>query len=480
MMRISFFNKFLASIVMSVGSIFLSANFAQAERVLLDNTRLLYEGEGIDVNLYGEKLDNGYAYDLLLVAKRDNGSLVTIHNPSITGGYGFSLFPAKLKDKDCKTEQLVIMAKQGDWRTYSEFRVLDFGKKTNVKEIFSSVDSLGVVNYGSVENRILKVKTLNDKEPVTVDINKKILADVADNRLKLQFSKLQSLVAIDIDNDGKHELVSNQQLIVDKKVLADVGAVWRYIGPKEETAAADKSVKEVKAKSNSVKDILKAADEFVMNMKKEKDSTKVVDTKLWRYENMTIMKNDIVDKRNTVNEGAFFNGGMVYPVKMISANGEATFPQFSLSSNPELKNTWNKLLLDESKEYINNYLNGSADMAFNVLRADNKLISIELISGKNSFVRHYVNFMPGRKAKLQLVDILDIKNKKLIELLKVLNTNKGFNIDKNLTDEWFIARNHLILKKSIEGKEEKASFALADLQKFIILDSLKEAKENRQ
>lgn len=456
-------------------AVFLPLHTVSAESELLNSTKMLYQGQKIDVNLYGEKLDTGYAYDLLLVLKREDGSVVTGYKPTIKGGYDFKLMPAKIKDKDAETEQLVMTAMQGDWRAYSEFRVLDFDNAHKVEELFNVADSFGVVTTASLEGNTVKLKTVKDKDLIDVNIDENILNGVADNRRKLQFGKLYSLTVFDVDEDGKQELVTDQQLYVDKKVVADVGAVWRYIGPKPETKEKSKPVEEVKAKSNSVADVLKAVEETMALLKPEDKEKKDNKPKvLWRQDNMTIMKNNARDKRNTINYGAFFQGGMIYPVKLIAPNGEATYPQFAMSNDYQQKNAWNKLIDKESEQYIRSFVLGRADMAFNVLSATDKMISIQLISGKTSFEHHHVNLIPGRKTKVELGDLLNIKDKKLVELLNVLNKNKKITFDKALTDEWYIIGDKLHLMKKVDGVEEYTTVELADLQKYVKLEQFKQ------
>lgn len=453
---------------------FMPLHTVSAESELLNSAKMLYQGQKIDVNLYGEKLDSGYAYDLMLVLKREDGSVVTGYRPTIKGGYDFKLVPAKIKAKDVETEQLVLSAMQGDWRAYSEFRVLDFDNAHKVEELFTGADSFGVVTTASLEGNILKLKTVKDKELINVDIDENILVGVNENRRKAQFGRLYSLTVFDVDEDGKQELLTDQQLYIDKKIVADVGAVWRYNGPKPEPKEASKPVKEVKAESNSVADVMKAVEKTMALLKEDKTAEDKKPKALWRQDNMTIMKNNARDKRNTVNCGVFFQGGMIYPVKLIAPNGEATYPQFAMANDYQQKNAWNELMDKESQPYIQKFVMGRADMAFNVLNADDKIISIQLISGKTSFEHHHVNLVPDRKTKLELSDLLNVKDKKLVELLNVLNKNKKIIFDKTLTDEWYIIGDKLHLMKKVDGAEEYTALDLADLQKYVKLEQFKQ------
>ena len=136
---------------------------------------------------------------------------------------------------------------------------------------------------------------------------------------------------------------------------------------------------------------------------KDTENQETTNQKLWRHDNLTIMKVDLPNKKNTINDGAYFNGGMVYPVKMIAPNGEATYPQVMLNNNVEAEEALNKLLWEEAENYIRLYLRGQADLAYNVIRKDSKLLSIQLISGKDTFVHHNINIIPGEKKKTEML-----------------------------------------------------------------------------
>ena len=179
------------------------------------------------------------------------------------------------------------------------------------------------------------------------------------------------------------------------------------------------------------------------------------------------MKADIVNKKNTINNGVLFQGGMIYPVKMVAPTGEATYPQFMLNEQVELEAAWNATLLQEAESYIESFLQGKADLAFNVLRADKKLLTVQLISGKDSFVRHTISFIPGEKQKYELKDLLNLKGKGLVKLLNELNNNKKLSWDASFTDEWYLRGNDLVLMKNISGSAEAAFFALKSLKPYI-------------
>lgn len=456
-----------------------------AKDVLLAETKVLYKSENVKAQLWGNKVNGAYANNLNLVLKREDGSVITGYIPDVKGGYGANLKAIQVKSKDEATQQLLMTIRQGDWRAYSEYRLLDFAEPKNVKQLFNGVDSFGIVTSAKLDNENLIVQTVKDKEPIKIELNPKMIEDISDNRRQVSFGKMYALTAIDIDQDGVNELVTNQQITVDGRILADVGAIWRYIGNKEDADIAPEKQEETNKKSEAkeikenkasvlLKNIQEGLSAIEAELKEENNSNKDAEEKaspnaekLWKQDGLTIMKSDIPNRKNSINNGTFFAGGMVYPVKMISPNGEATYPQIMLNENLELEGAWNKVLMDDAEEYIRSFLKGKADLAFNVIRADKKLITIQLISGKNKFVHHNISFIPGEKGKYELTSLLNTKSKDLVELLNVLNKNENVVWDADLTDEWYIRDNNLYLMKNVNDNDEVSGFALGNLKKYI-------------
>lgn len=63
---------------------------------------------------------------------------------------------------------------------------------------------------------------------------------------------------------------------------------------------------------------------------------------------------------------------------------------------------------------------------------------------------------------------MDVKNKELPALLKVLCTNNKMDFSQGIPDEWYIEGNNLFLVQNIDDKEEVAGFALGNLHKYIL------------
>lgn len=399
---------------MLAGSL-LSAGTCGAADTLLASTQLALPEGATTAELWGDRLPNGYANDLLIMLKDKDKKLLTAYAPSIKGGYNCLLGPVQLSAKPAG-EQLLLSAGQGDWRTASEFRVLSFKDKKEVHEVFGAAESMGLVTSAYIKEGKVEVKLADgSRSSLTPAAGASVSEGAA------SYGGLYSLVAHDVDGDGADELLGSQQLSQKKLPLADVGAVWKL----------DK------------------------------------ETHKWKQSALTIMTLSPAPKGNTVNDGIDFAAGTILPRKMVVPGGEATFPVFA-GKNVELQNKINTLLAKESEAYLEKFYKGEADMAFKVLRADEKLVSIQLISGKTSFIHHHININSQTGEKIALAAVLNTKDKDLLPLLDLLNTNKAVSFKDKLPEEWYVEGDNLFILQNVKGQDEASGFALGNLHKFIL------------
>lgn len=416
--------------LLAVGSALAMAGTAAAADTLLAKTALQLEKGSVTAELWGDRLPSGYSEDLLVLLKDERGKLVTAYAPSIKGGYYPMLEAVQVKPVDKKAataagsesvseakqaaQQLLVSVGQGDWQAASEFRILDFAERNKVNELFSSAESMGLVS-----NAYINV----DKLHVTIKDGQQNIAALPQGvePARLYYGGLFSLTVHDVDGDGQQELLGCQQLLAGNNSVADVGAVWQL-------AEANK----------------------------------------WKYSNITIMTTTPTPKSNTVNDGQEIADGVIgtiLPRKIVVPGGEATYPVF-VSHQVELQNKVNKTLEAECQEYLSSFYQGKADMAFKIIQANEKLLSIQLISGKTRFIHHYVNIDPQTGKRLRLEQILNTQDPDLLPLLRLLNNNKNIMIER-LPAEWYIEGKNLFLQQRICGKDELAGFALGNLHKFI-------------
>ena len=415
--------------LLAVGSALALAGTAAAADTLLAKTALQLDKGSVTAELWGDRLPSGYSEHLLVLLKDQRGKLVTAYAPSIKGGY-YPMLEAvqvKLVDKKAATaagsesvseakqaaQQLLVSVGQGDWQAASEFRILDFAERNKVQELFSSADSMGLVSKAYSNEEKLYV-TLKDGQQNVANLPE----GVSSNRI--YYGGLYSLTAHDLDGDGQQELLGTQQLTGGKQNVADVGAIWQ----------------------------LQSDDK-------------------WKHTNITIMTTTPTPKSNTVNDGKEIATGVILPRKIVVPGGEATYPVF-VSKDVELQNKLNELLRKECAEYLASFYKGKADMAFKVIAATDKLVSLELISGKTSFLHHHVNLDPKTGNIVKLDQLLNTQDPDLLPLLRLLCTNKNIQLEQKLPAEWYIEGNNLFLLQRICGKDEVAGFALGNLHKFVL------------
>lgn len=410
---------------LACSSVLFCSNMAAAADTLLAQVPLQLTAEQtVTAELWGDRLSNGYANDLLVMIKDKDKKLLTAHAPSIKGGYNCQLQPIKLWAGKSGRQQLLVSAAQGDWHEPSEYRVLSFANKKNVREVFGAAESMGLVTQAYAKDGKMHVALIDGNKS---DLTPATGSEVEDG--KLEYGGLHSLVAHDVDNDGTDELLGCQQLVQKKQPLADVGAIWKQ----------DKKTKE------------------------------------WKQFSLTIMTLAPTPKDNTVNDGKDFAAGTILVRKMVVPGGEATFPVFA-GKDVELQNKMNKLLQDECKDYLEHFYKGEADMAFKVMRADEQILSLQLISGKNSFIHHQLNVNPKTAEKISLDEVLNVKDKDLLPLINLLNTNKKVVYKDRLPDEWYIEGDNLFLMQRIDGVDQVSGFAMGNLHKFLLKKELLNSK----
>ena len=407
---------------------------ALAADTLLSTVDLRLQDEVVQAELWGDCLNNGYASDLLVLLKRDK-KVLAAYNPTISGGYNCLLSTVQIKpvkensqrDKKTLPQQLLISAAQGDWSVGTEYRILDFANIEKVTELFSGVDSMGIISKAELAGNNLILDFADGQK------NEAVLPSGLVDTGAVYYGGLHSLTAYDLDDDGQDELLTTQQIKQEDTLLADVGSIWRLTKSSDEQNRNDKNLKHWQ----------------------------------WDKGSITVMTAVPVPKDNVINDGQNNKQGSVLVRKTVIPGGEATYPMFA-SSDIKLTNKVNKLLHKECAKTFPDFYNGTADMAFKVVRNDDLLLTVQLIHGKSRFIHHNVNIDPKTGKQLYLKNILDVKNKELPALLKVLCTNNKMDFSQGIPDEWYIEGNNLFLVQNIDDKEEVAGFALGNLHKYIL------------
>lgn len=384
---------------------------------LLAKTELNRAGEKVTAELWANPIKGGYMDNLTVIFKRADESIITAYKPTVTGGYSCLLKPVNVIDKE-SDEQLLLSVGRGSWTVPSSFHIIDYDKKGKVTEVFGGKENLGVIVNVDVNGNSLKLSLKNGNKNEARIV--KSLNSVETKRLN--FDGIYSLVPYDYDKDGVDELFLDQEVKARTNLLADVGYMLKY----------DK------------------------------------EDKSWHESMVTLMSNGLTDKQNTVNEGRAFGGGIFMPRKVVLPFGEGTYPEFA-GAGIDAENKVNRILKDELATYMSKVFDGSKDLAFNILRSDSKLWSIQLISGKEEFEHHHINIDPKSYEKVKLDQILNMKHKKLIPAMNKLSEEGKLGFNGSIPDEWYITKNDLhLVQKNAEGKDQTIVFPLEKLNEFII------------
>ncbi len=490
-------------------SMLLTGQTAMAADELVDKTSMQLHGEKLQVELWGNRHDGGYIDDLLLLLKNDK-KIITAFNPSVNGGYNLLLQTVQIKpvsknisdrtedvteskvsedsvNKVERTmdEQVLLSAGQGDWQAVTEYRIIDFSNREDVKELFNGTESMGLVKKAVLIDSADGTGKAIDVELIDGEANQAPLAEQWNERLnasRLDYGGLTSLTVHDIDQDGQDELFTNQRVRQRKNVLADVAAVWKL-----QDSNTDKEGKAVSATKDEIaqekveekkQQLEKKTDEqeeqeLTLRQKRKKARQELRDKLArpnWKQSAYTIMTAmPITNKQNKVNDGLEFEDGLgvILSHKIVIPNGEASYPVY-VGKDIDLKKSINEELQKGGKEYLDKFYDHNTDVAFSVMRADDKVLSVQYISStEKGFIHHNVNIDMKSGKTLALDDVLDTKNPDLLAVLRVLKTNDKVNFDNGLPKEWYFEGNNLYFVQNVEDKDETAGFAMGNLHKFV-------------
>lgn len=409
--------KVIAALVLGV---MVTTGCEAAELKLLTKTSLQYKGQQSTAELKGSCLKNGYGRELVVLLKNQQGQIITAFKPTIEGGYNFTLEPVHLLEGE--SDQVLLGAGTGNWQQEREYRIIDFTAPGAVGEIFGHVESHGIIKAAANEGRELTF-TIADHTAKTTTLE-------VDPEGPVSFKGLSSLKAYDANKDGLDELFTNEEIKGADKVVADVGAQWQYVEDK------------------------------------------------WVTKKSTLMTAGPVPKENRINKGKDFSEGVIIPEKIILPSGEWTGPRFISKADKDLEAKVNEAIAKAGADFYEAFHEGRADGAFKIMSADKQLLSIQLISGKESFIHKHVNFSLEQGRELTLGDIFNLKDPDFLPLLELLSNNKELDFSLGLPREWYIEENKLFLVQHQKGRDIAAGYMLSNFHKFMVDSAWKERKSD--
>lgn len=459
-------------------ALLLAANTAAAEAELLTSADLEYRGQQAKAELWGEQLPGGYSHRLQLLLKDGRGHVLTAYTPGLAGGYHALLQPVQVKPADSwsaaqsnkqseeqekalpmdkataekqqdgekmaeavpnakpqgPSQQLLLSLGRSDWNGGRDYLLLDMENTKAFKELLAAKDNLGMIKelrpvehnvehgveqpkeYGTEPSRDNEIK---QSVQILLHSGSKNILELPvekDELSKIEYRGLDWVVPHDLDGDGVQELLVGQALRYKDRTLATLGATWSY------------------------------------NAKEQ----------CWQEGRYTLMTGS--ESSSSVNMGTDLVRGSVLAVRIVMPGGEATYPIISIPGKPQLQQQLNAALMDSAKPYLDDFYAGRVDLAFRITANTPKLLSLQLVSGKDSFQRLGINLDPANGSKLELDDILLTKKR---GLMKLLQENKEYIAGKQLPQNWYLEDDVLYLVQKQGTEEHIAAYPLGKLEAFL-------------
>lgn len=394
------------------------------------------------VELYGGRLTSGssYRHDLLLLLKNSGGDLLTAYVPSVKGGYACTMEKVRLVGKG---EQVLLAVGQAGDEGSTEYRIIDFADVKAVQEIFSGSDNLGVAAVAEYlpdfRSRLIFADGTSSEEQLPGEkrfYEKRGLYDEGGNVLKdyrrPSVSKINSLVPVDLDRDGRMELLSLQSVkgLGSDDLLGKLAGVWTY----DEAAG-------------------------------------------WQLKNKTFYsggKNKDDKFHRSYNE----KGWRIVSQQVVYDSSNVTYPVFIAAGAPELQNKVNKDFTVLAAPYLQKLGDGESELDYTLTFVGDKFISLVFFgvmdeAGKEIFAKIPVNLDAKTGAILELSDVLNLKDADLLPVLQLLTKKEKVDFSKGIPKSWYYnGTNFVFCQRNEAGEWLEAVAAAADLKKFLLRPEL--------
>lgn len=394
------------------------------------------------VELYGGRLTSGssYRHDLLLLLKNSGGDLLTAYVPSVKGGYACTMEKVRLVGKG---EQVLLAVGQAGDEGSTEYRIIDFADVKAVQEIFSGSDNLGVAAVAEYlpdfRSRLIFADGTSSEEQLPGEkrfYEKRGLYDEGGNVLKgyrrPSVSKINSLVPVDLDRDGRMELLSLQSVkgLGSDDLFGKLAGVWTY----DEAAG-------------------------------------------WQLKNKTFYsggKNKDDKFHRSYNE----KGWRIVSRQVVYDSSNVTYPVFIAAGAPELQNKVNKDFTVLAAPYLQKLGDGESELDYTLTFVGDKFISLVFFgvmdeAGKEIFAKIPVNLDAKTGAILELSDVLNLKDADLLPVLQLLTKKEKVDFSKGIPKSWYYnGTNFVFCQRNEAGEWLEAVAAAADLKKFLLRPEL--------
>lgn len=415
----------------------------QAEQEPLAWLQLDVDGNGSQetVELYGGEMVRGssYRHDFLLLLKSSDAELLTAYVPSIKGGYDCILEKAGFTGRG---EQLILSVGQGGAEGSTEYRIIDFADPKTVKEIFTASDNAGVA--AAVEflpdfrSKIAFADGSTNYEllPGPKEFYEQRGLYAADGTLlkgyrRPEVRKINSLVAVDVEQDGTLELLSLQNVsgLNKEDLLGRLAGVWSYSAG---------SGWELKSKT------------FYSGGKNKDDKFhRSYNEKNWR----------------------------ILPRQAVHDSSSVTYPVFAASA-PEVQNKVNGYFTIVASPYLQNLGAGGCELDYTLTFVGAKFVSMVFFgvldeAEKEIFAKIPFNIDAQTGEQLELGAVLNLHDADLLPVLRLLTKKDKVDFSKGIPKSWYYnGTNFVFCQRSESGEWLEATAAASDLKKFLLRPEL--------
>lgn len=398
-------------------------------------------GKKETVELYGKKLTDSSEYksDLLLLLKDDNGDILTAYVPSIKGGYACILEKASFVGKG---EQLILSARQGGDDNNTEYRIIDFSDIKAVKEIFTDSNNVGVsAQVDFLPNFRTEMIFSDGKSNIEMLPGEKSFYEerglyAADgtllkNHIKPHVTKINSLMPVDLNQDGTLELLTLQSVtgLNNDDLLGKLTGVWEY--------------------SEEMSWQLQSKTFYSGGKSKDDKFHRSYNSKKWS----------------------------VFPRQVVYDGNNVTYPLFITKEEAEVQDKINDNFATVASPYLQNLSTGD-ELDYTLTFVGDKFISLVFFGvmnvGENEvFAKMPFNIDVQTGKALEIGEILNTRDDDLLSVLRILTQKDKVDFSNGLPQSWYYnGTNFVFCQRDSEGNWLEAVAAAVDLKKFLLRPEL--------
>lgn len=364
------------------------------------------------VTITADKLENGYCRDFLMKVERE--SVPYLVEMGLNGGYWPELKTVQLKPEE---KQLFFAARQGGENATTEYRI--FGeRKGKITSIFSGRESFGLIQKATLTEKQLHVQLL-DGTKQSIPLEDRIWEKVENfyNRgYEPNYQGLYSLVPLDSNGDGVHELYAAQRIELNNVDLGYVAA----------------------------------------QLEIQKDDS-------WKMTHYVLQMPSVPKDGDKVSVGTVNALYEIYPEKIYIPHGQCAYPRY-YTKDKKLAEKINGLIRQEYAQDLLDLFDYQSPMGFEVILSYEKICSLRFIGGKVKR-NHFLHFDPLTGKEITVEDMFKI-SKPMLAMMTKTSPSKHKYVKKDLQN-WFMKDTTITFVLEENGKQRAEEFKLGTFEKYL-------------